>query len=230
MARARLLSPLVVLLALLLALVPCLAAAGTPTLLAGDGTTPLALTGLPPVLGDEVIREELHSGLTNTLLLLVKVDPDHGRKLRGAVAIDIRYELWDEVYLLTTTTLDGQGRQEQADSFEALLAWWQDLRLDILAPGTLAGQHGRAAEIELSLLPFSQAEQRDAQLWLTRSVTSDGPRSTADAVRAKGRVEGTNDRVLDILVATSIKRRSTYSFRWPATITQGRASEPEDDP
>jgi hypothetical protein len=183
MVRARLAAFLTV-----LTLVPLSsrAEAQAPALIAGDGTTPVVLTGLPAVLGDETIKEELRSGLTNTLLLLVTVESDSGPELRGVATIDIRYELWDEVFLITVTGPDDHSRQLTITSFEALLGWWQNLELDIMEPGTVAASRDRIAKIELRLLPFSQAEKRDAQLWLTRSVRDDTAGKAADDPASPG--------------------------------------------
>ncbi len=214
---------------LALILAPCLTTAQGPLVLTGDGKTPVKLTRLPAVLNHPTIHEELHSGLTNTLLLLITVNPEDGQKRRGGATIDIRYELWDEVFLITVTDLNKRSYNEKIASHSELLSWWRNLKLDVLGPESLASSQGLVVEVELRLLPFSQAEQNDAQLWLTSSHASEG--STVldnDPIIARtGRV--TNDRLLDVLVATSIKRRPILSFSWTAAITAERDGENEQD-
>ena len=86
-----------------------------------------------------------------------------GGRARGGARIDIRYELWDEVWLVTRADTSGRTQRARFASFEQLEAWWRDLRLEVLPPAASPGP----AEVRLRVIPFSQSEQLDAQRWFS---------------------------------------------------------------
>ena len=89
----------------------------------------LHLSELPAILEDEKVAPELTKGLTTTFLFRVDVLDGRSGREAGGGRVEIRYELWDEVFHLSIVGIDGRARREQVDSMEALQAWWSALRL-----------------------------------------------------------------------------------------------------
>jgi hypothetical protein len=174
------------------------------------------LTQLPAILDDPVVAHELGSGLTNTVVVEVTAEPEHGTEVRGGARIEIRYEPWDEVYLTRSVGVDRELHEASLDSEDALQGWWSDLGLCVLPAGALAGGSGWTFEVEARVLPFSSAEQHEAQVWFTRTA------SRTDPGRPDAAPEGDHhSRVLDVLVATSIRRSPLITYHWQAEMTEG---------
>ncbi|HEV2844344.1 MAG TPA: hypothetical protein VG477_05820, partial [Thermoanaerobaculia bacterium] len=55
------------------------------------------LTRLPPVLAEEEIRKHLETGLT-TSFVFQTTSKWPGVRTKGAARVDVRRDLWDEVY------------------------------------------------------------------------------------------------------------------------------------
>ena len=197
-----------IMVACLLLTVPAVAAADP--VLSRDKANRMVLSGLPPILESPEIAPELRSGLTTTFLFRASAPGKEGGKAEGAARVEIRYELWDEVYLVTL--LDGRGEAQRVslDSLQALTRWWSELRLVVL-DGESVRRSSRPARIALEVLPFSRSEELDTQRWYSESVS-----------RAEGGIEGSNvqagggsvERVFTPLVATSIQRRPVTSYDW----------------
>lgn len=197
--------------AALAALLPLLAspgwsASGPAYGRASDGA--LSLGALPEVLSRPEVRRHLTTGLTTGLLVRFEARGGDGRAVRGAARVDVRWEPWDEVFHVTVLDGAGRVRRETLASFERLAAWWSALDVVVLprAPATLT-----SSRVELSVVPFSHAEQLDAQRWFSSAP----PPETVDGAAA-GPGESRLNGVVDLLIATSIQRRSVVRFRWPA--------------
>ncbi len=206
----------------LLSLVSLLCAA--PLLAAGPSLQTeggfVVLAGLPSLLHRDDVRKQLESGLTATLAFEVRTTGGSPEKLRGGARVDVRYELWDEVYLVTRLDASGKRERLRFDSFDKLGQWWRDARLPVLplprAPGPWQ------AEVRLRVIPFSQAEQQKTQRWLTESMAGDGGDGSAGAVS-----QALEDRpvsfshVLQLLVATSIGRAALFEQEWNLAFVTG---------
>jgi hypothetical protein len=192
--------------ALLLLLVAVTGAAEVPVVQTVDDT--LVLTSIPALLHHEQIRPELVSGLTNSFIFHVTSVDLIGDEVSGVARIDIRYEPWDEAFLLTVITMDS-SEESVAESFEALAEWWQELQVAVLSAAPLELDLSAEVEVDLSFVPFSQSEQMDAQLWFSKSLGSSV--GTAAGNQGSG--------VLNVLVATSITRRSLLRFEWTVPAT-----------
>ena len=91
---------------LLLALVVRLEALQAPAVdTTHDG---LALSRLPPVLADPEVRKQLGTGLTTSFVFTATARGGPAGKTKGAARVDVRYDLWDEIYIVTR--IDGSGR------------------------------------------------------------------------------------------------------------------------
>ncbi len=169
------------------------------------------MSALPEVLSRPEVRPHLNTGLTTSFVVVVKAAAEPGRKVRGAARIDVRWEPWDEVFLTTAVGADGRVRRDTHRSFEALAGWWQSLELPVALSLPLGSW---AVRVELSVIPFSQSEQRDAQRWFS-SAPDDGAAAGEPATTSPG--ESRLNGVVDLLIATSIQRRSIVRYAWPAT-------------
>ncbi|HEV8632240.1 MAG TPA: hypothetical protein VGV61_18140 [Thermoanaerobaculia bacterium] len=195
----------------LAALLLAAAAAAAPTdvpvyQLARDGT--LVIGALPDVLSRREVRPHLTTGLTTSFVVTTVARREGGAKSRGAARIDVRWEPWDEVFLTVVVAADGRVRRETLASFERLTAWWRAQELPLargLAPGPWE------VSVELSVVPFSQSEERDAQRWFSTTVAS-GEAAPRPASEGASRL----DDVVDLLMATSIQRRSIVRYAWKA--------------
>jgi hypothetical protein len=168
----------------------------------------LQVSALPAVLSRPEVRPHLTTGLTTSLILTIAASRDSGAKARGAARIDVRWEPWDEVFHTTVIPADGRPRRETVGSFDRLAAWWRALDLPV-AHGLAAGPW--EVRVELSVVPFSQSEERDAQRWF--ATTPGGGEAPA---RAAGEGATRLDSVVDLLMATSIQRQSIVRYAWRA--------------
>lgn len=178
----------------------------------GEG---IVLTQLPPVLRQKEVRHHLRTGLTTTLAFEVRAD-----RTRGGARIDVRYELWDEVWLVTRADTSGRTQRARFPSFDQLETWWRDLRLDVLPARSSAGQ----AEVRLRIIPFSQSEQLDAQRWFSRSLAKEPPNDSAGAV--SGVLSEPSGDLFNLLLATSIGRPALLEFEWNVPIPPISPPEP----
>ncbi len=155
---------------------------------------------LPPLLVEAEVKRHLDSGLTTSLALQVGL-----AGARGAARIDVRYELWDEVYLVTL--IDGEGRVQrlQPGSAEELSRWWTEAEI-VLAPAADSAASAGQARVSLAVIPFSQAELVDTQRWLAESIGQARGGARPDRSGTSGAVE--------VLIATSMQRRAVRTFSW----------------
>jgi hypothetical protein len=144
------------------------------------------------ILQDANVRKQLRSGLTTTFLLVAR--QRETRAVSGA-RIEIRYDLWDEVWIAQKVEFDRKSERQRLTSLDALEKWWRTpLRV-------LATNASRVAlQVDLSVLPFSAAEEEDARQWITKS-----------AGVATG---GGNNGLVDALIGTTISAKPLTTYRW----------------
>lgn len=199
--------------ALLLA-APALRAAGRPAVALGKDRL-LVVSALPGVLAEPSVKPHLSTGLTTSLVIEVTASDGRGGKARGGGRVDIRYELWDEVFLVNRADASGRSRRESLPSFERLEEWWRRLEIAALPTGGLDPGGNWDVKVRVSVIPFSQSEQRETQRWFSDSI---GQARGESAEAAPGETPAESpDRLseaLDLLIATSIKRRSIVSYAW----------------
>ena len=188
----------------------------------------LVVSGLPDILARPEVRPHLRSGLTTTFIVRVTASGETGSKVKGAGRADVRWELWDEVFLTASLGASGRARSEALPSFERLVAWWRGLALPVaagLAPG------GRwQVKVEVSVVPFSRSEQRDTQRWFTDTLGDAGrpalrPRD-AESPQEIGRGSGLTG-LLDLLIVTSIRRPNLATYVWTASPRPVREAREE---
>jgi hypothetical protein len=182
-----------------------LAAAGEPRVVVGPGGQ-LVVSRLPTLLAEPSIRRHLDSGLTTSLVLQ---GGPQGAPRSGAARIDVRFELWDELYLVVVVDGEGRVRRFTPGSFEELAEWWSQAELVLAADDPGSAAVGRQARVSLAVVPFSQAELLDTQRWLVESIGQGGAGS--------GRGGGATSAV-SALIATSMQRRAVHTVVWTVTL------------
>jgi hypothetical protein len=183
----------------LLLLLPALARAQQPRLSFSILPGGVVAATLPAsVLSEPNVNRRLDSGLTATFLLSAR------QRATAAVSgarIEIRYDLWDEVWIVRRIEFDRKTETQRLPSREALERWWRTpVRL-------LATQAARVAlQIDLNVLPFSAAEEADAREWISKAG-------------GVGTAAGGGAGLVDALIGTTISARPITSYRWNVEVT-----------
>ena len=145
------------------------------------------LVALPPsILKQKEVRARLESALTTTFVVKTR---------DSAARIEIRYDLWDEVYRVKRVDASARTTQ-QAVTAAQLETWWR-APIEITR---LAGDRA-AIDLELVVLPFSAADESDARQWLSKSGGTRDP-----SIDSKS--------VVDALIGTTLSARPIVSYRW----------------
>lgn len=203
-------------------------AAEEPALAFAGGV--LTLSRLPPVLGDEAVAPHLQTGLTTVFLFTLEGRGTAAQK--GAAQVAVRYDLWDEEYRVEVSPARSGGDAVSVTSVAAsggsnasLVEWWRASALRLAAAdGHWQARLGRV-KLTLQVLPFSQAEQRDAQEWLLRSFRAAAPEGpTTGAPSGRGGDPGREGGAAPVrefygaMLASSIGRRSLISWSWNVVV------------
>ena len=158
-------------------------------------------------LSDDEVKAQLKSGLTTTFVAIAtSVD-----RARSMARVEIRYDLWDEKYIVRRIDFDGAASRSQFSSLEELERWWRTSPLRLLKKGTPDGR----VDLELRVLPFSAAEERDTREWLSKGGGSVASRGAA-AEGPAGAAPSTT--VIEALIGTSLEARPLLTFRWRSTL------------
>lgn len=160
----------------LLATAPLLAANGPTYEIGRDGV--LVVGALPAVLSRPEVKPHLTTGLTTSFLLTVTASGTQGRKVKGAARIDLRWEPWDEVFFVRAVGADRRVRRETLPSLDRLVGWWRAVELPVAID--LPADRWQV-KVELSVVPFSQSEQLDAQRWFASAPASKRPKGSRSA-------------------------------------------------
>lgn len=180
----------------------------------------LVLSRLPPILTEEDVRKQLATGLTTSFLFEVKAQSDSS-KVKGGARVDVRYELWEEVYIVTRIDAAGRPVRVTLPSFEKLAEWWREVRLVALRPQAVGTAH--SAEVHLSVIPFSHAEQLDAQRWFSQALSAEKTGSAGAVNEAVQDQPESFSQVLNLLMATSIGRAPLLELEWNLALTAEKA-------
>ena len=157
------------------------------------------------ILQDPEVSEQLASGLTNTFRILV--GGSSPRDPLGGTRIEIRYELWDEVFLIRVLEGDGNQFPHRVESPEALRAWWTQKRFLLIPREIPTGLS--PLSLTLEFIPFSRSEQDSAREWLSKSTTRT-PTRIDEGAAAQAQVTS----IFKTIMATSIKRKPLLRYRW----------------
>jgi len=177
--------------AIAFAFLPALFAAQRPSFIAEPGR--VAAIALPAsLLSDPDVDHQLASGLTTTFLLVAR----DGRR-RGAARIEIRFDLWDEVWIVRRIEIDGREDRQRIASREALEKWWSSPTRVFVANADRV-----SLNTTLTVLPFSAAEGEDARRWISRS----GPTAAGEPL-------------VEALMGTTFDAKPIRSFHWQTDMT-----------
>ena len=208
----------VVLIALTLASV-CSAARAVPQpKVAIDAEQRLVVGRLAAILDEEAVSRQLESGLTTTFVFRVEVA---GRVLGGA-RVDVRYDLWDEVFEVVVVGADGRGERVTLAGRTALATWWSGVELVVAEQRPRSTPWPRELVLAVEVVPFSVSEQDDAQRWFVRSFGESAARTDRQVTDPAERRGDSLEKVLGVLMATSIQGSALYSARWVVTVAGGR--------
>jgi hypothetical protein len=172
-------------------------AAERPSFGVAEGFVTMSLS--PGVLRDSGVRKRLGSGLTTTFLVTI----DRPDAEPAQARIEVRYELWDEVYIVRRIDARRKAEVQRLASLELLERWWSGPLRMFPAGGTR-----ERVEIAVSVLPFSAAEEEDARQWLSKSAGVGGPTPSRTA----------SGGLVDVLMGTSIAAKPITTFRWTADL------------
>jgi hypothetical protein len=175
------------------------------------------------VLSGPEVKPRLTTGLTTSFTFQVSVRDATGRVAKGGARIDVRYELWDEVFLVRSAGVDGRRIEATLPSFERLLTWWRELEVPVAGIRAADRRAPWSVKVAARVIPFSQSEQRDAQRWLSDSVKQRGTVELGSDGTSAERSTG----VLDLLVGTSIQRRALVGYDWTLSFDADRRTEPK---
>lgn len=193
---------------------------GSGLLVEGD----LRLAPKASFLENPAVRDKLDSGLTATLQITVKSPPSDRSDFATGFRVDIRFEPWDEIYLVTLYQVHGGISVHQFESFDALLAWWRDPPLVLLPAQAYQAwrqsatmtSSSRTSTVLVELIPFSAQEQQRAREWLTAarqdqqspSIQRIGPRRNSETRPLS------EPGVMQVILSTSIRREAVYREKW----------------
>lgn len=200
---------------LLLVFVAAAAAAEEPRLTRAEDKR-LRVERLPALLDDAEIQPQLTTGLTTSFSFRVGWRSRRAGRALGGARVEIRYELWDEAFQVMAIGFDGEVEQRSLPSFDALRAWWHDLELVLTRPIPELPETARA-RLTVDVLPFSESERDETQRWFTDALAAQSSGTEAAADAAEERLEPL-DRVLHLLMATSIERQALLSFRYTLPV------------
>lgn len=180
------------------------------------------LRSLPPILGDEGVRSHLETGLTTTLALRVVARGAGGRHEGGAL-VTVRYQLWDEIFEVSVVEPAGPPRRLRLESFDELERWWTDLRVRPFAgePPSLA-----SARLEVDVVPFSAAEERETRRWLSDSLDAARRSATESLSPSAEESDDTLGRTFRLMMATSIRRRAVQEYRFDLVLRPDEGERP----
>jgi hypothetical protein len=179
----------------------------------------IVLSHLPPIFGEEEVRKQLGTGLTTSFAFEATARAAGG-KLKGAARVDVRYDLWDEIYIVTRIDATGHAARVTLPSFERLAEWWRDARFVLIRSPAAAGL--ASVEVALRVIPFSQAEQLDTQRWFSQALSAEKSGSAGAVSEAVEDQPESFGQVINLLMATSIGRPALLEYSWRLPVPPGK--------
>lgn len=145
------------------------------------------------VLHSPTVRKQLATGLTTTFVVAAR----QHQRMTGA-RIEIRYDLWDEVWHVRKIEFDRREERQKLTSMDALEKWWRvPVRIFTNATANFPLQ------VELNVLPFSAAEEEDARQWIAKG---------GGAARPSG--QG----LVDVLIGTTLSAKPIIRWLWSVHV------------
>jgi len=194
------------------AAVPAVAVTTEPRLRAaasGDITITLPET----ILRNEEVKKQLTSGLTTSFVITTSDRDRRGEEIRGAARVDIRFDLWDETFIVNVVSAATAPQNAVLPSFDRLADWWRNAPISFAHCARSAVP--ASLRVKVDVLPFSAVEESRAQKWLSKSLD---PSASASGHTRRDDPRSSASEIIDAIIATSIRRRPILSFRWTTTI------------
>lgn len=180
----------------------------------------LTLSRLPAVLAEGEVRKQLATGLTTSFVFETTARDARGVKTKGGARIDVRYEPWDEVYIVTRIDALGRAQKTTLPSFEKLNEWWRGARLLVIRPPAAA--RAVSVQVRLRVLPFSQAERLDAQRWFSQALSDEKSGSAGAVSDAVEDQPGSLNRLLSLILVNSIGTPALLEDKWNVPLSAGK--------
>jgi hypothetical protein len=176
------------------------AAAEPPNLIADADATRIRIA--PELFDEPAVARRLRSGLTTTLR--IELVARTGPKRRGGARVGIRWDLWDERWIVQVFEFDGKRERTILPPGTGLASWIGARTWRVAPPANDPSPW----TVELEVLPFSSSEEEDARDWASRGT----------AMAPKGDLDESSDfRFLDLILGTSIRARPLLRYRWVIT-------------
>ncbi len=183
------------------------------------------LTALPPIFAGGEVGEHLKTGLTTSIVFRLALRGRAGDKITGGARVQVRYELWDEVYHAAALSIDGGVDRRTLASLDELDDWWRGLRLVLLERRAEELAPAAAVRLDADVVPFSHTEHEDAQRWFSESLDRSESSSAEEVGQSAGEQPETLSRMLNLLMSASIKRRPLLSYRWDLSVPPAEVPE-----
>jgi hypothetical protein len=147
--------------------VHCAAAELIPTL--QGGTVGLEIRGLQL---PDTLRTDLVSGLTNRILIRIALLSDREAVAHHAVAIAIKYDLWEETFGMTTSVDERPVDVRSLPSVEAVLAVLADLSISgVLQSSDLALERPYMLQADVLFDPVDRERMEKIRQWVAQNST-----------------------------------------------------------
>jgi hypothetical protein len=150
-------------------------------------TLPVSILDAAPV------KKQLASGLTTTFLVAARQQ----QRILG-VRIEVRYDLWDEVWLVRRIESDRKEERHRLTSRAELEKWWR-APLRIFTSATT----NTPMQVELSVLPFSASEEEDARQWIAKGG---------------GVATPSGEGLVDVLIGTTLSAKPIIRWKWDVQV------------
>ncbi|MCG6963744.1 MAG: hypothetical protein LJE95_10795 [Acidobacteria bacterium] len=198
-------------------LMPLVVQAAEPRVVVDSATGVVMVRHLAGMLDAPEVTRNLDSGLTNGFVIQASVHREREAAARGAARVDIRWELWDEVYLVDVVAFDGHVTHLKLASKDDLASWWSSAAFPVLSGRGLAAEGSAVVKLVVTFVPFSQSEVEAARRWVTQSGEE-----TGSARNGPNQPEGrSSSAVVNLVVATSIVRRAILRREWTVKLETG---------
>jgi hypothetical protein len=167
------------------------AAEAPPTATISEGAVKVVLPD--HVLKRKDVRKQLGSALTTTFLIVAR---SRQATADAQSRVEIRFDLWDEVYLVRRVERGRNVERRRFSTMAELEQWWRTpVRvIDVVGPRA-------TVDLQLTVLPFSAADEGDARDWFRKSG-------------GVGTAQTDVDGVVGAMIGTTIQARPIATYRW----------------
>ena len=174
---------------------------------------------------EKPFQRRLFSGLTTTIVLELELSEGRsGPKETAFALMEIRYQVWEEVLLISLTEAHGRRQDFQVAQVADLLVRLEKNPIRLSRPGQIPASKKIQASVTCKVYPFSRGEIEAARKWISKvvNVPEGGARNPVNPAqrRSLGRDTQT-DSIFEIILRPSLERRLERSYRWHWQIENG---------